>query len=407
MIKKINSIVKEYPGKFWILLSASFIDNLGRTMIGPFLALYITRKLDVGMTEAGSILGLFLISGMIGSTISGALTDKIGRKSILLFGLVFSAVSSLSLALAESLNSFYLIAVFVGLLSNMGGPARHAMVADLLPEEKRTEGFGTLRVTNNMAWIIGPMIGGFLASYSFTTIFIIDIISSLITASIVLLFIPETKNYLEEKRETESLLKTFKGYGDVLRNRQFMLFISLCAFMWIAYRQCYAPLSVYMRDVHGFTAGNYGSLISINAVLVVLFQFPITRQIKKYAPYLVLSAGLLFLMTGLLLFSISYTYLLFLSAIIFISIGEMLLIPISQSMVVSFAPEDKRGRYLALNMISWNLPSALAPLIAGLILDNLNPDWLWYASAMFCLISLIGFLLMHRFSTTDTITKEE
>jgi len=67
MINKIKSVFNEYPRKFWVLISASFIDNIGRTMIGPFIALYITQKLGVGMTEAGTVIALFMISGMVGS----------------------------------------------------------------------------------------------------------------------------------------------------------------------------------------------------------------------------------------------------------------------------------------------------------------------------------------------------
>ena len=159
----IKSTFKEYPSKFWILVGSRFIDGLGGTMIMPFFALYLTAKFDIGMTQAGVILGLFSISGLVGSMFGGGLADKFGRRKIVLAGLVISALSSLSFGLVNSLSAFYPLAIVVGLFSNMAGPAHGAMVADLLPEEKRAEGFGILRVSGNLSWIIGPTLGGFFA----------------------------------------------------------------------------------------------------------------------------------------------------------------------------------------------------------------------------------------------------
>ena len=78
------------------MVGVSFIDRIGGTLLFPFFALYITQKFNVGMTEAGILLGMLSLFGLIGSTIGGALTDKFGRKQLILFGLVFSALSTLT-----------------------------------------------------------------------------------------------------------------------------------------------------------------------------------------------------------------------------------------------------------------------------------------------------------------------
>ncbi|MCJ7825785.1 MAG: MFS transporter, partial [Anaerolineales bacterium] len=173
MFIRIKETYNEYPRTFWTLVGASFIDRLGGTMIFPFFALYVTRKFNVGMTQAGVLLAIFSLAGLVGSMIGGALTDKFGRRGMVLFGLVFSALSSVSMGLVNDLSSFYLLAIFVGSLSNIAGPAHQAMVADMLPEKTRTEGFGILRVGGNLAWIFGPMIGGFVAGRSYLMLFIL------------------------------------------------------------------------------------------------------------------------------------------------------------------------------------------------------------------------------------------
>jgi len=94
---RLRSIYNEYPRHFWTLLLATFIDRVGGAILYPFFTLYITQKFGVGMTTVGMIFGTFAVTGMVGSMIGGALADRLGRKPLILFGLVISAVSSLYL----------------------------------------------------------------------------------------------------------------------------------------------------------------------------------------------------------------------------------------------------------------------------------------------------------------------
>ena len=194
------------------------------------------------MTQAGVLLAIFSVSGFLGSMIGGALTDKFGRRGMVLFGLVFSALSSLSMGIVDELSVFYLLAVVVGLLSNIAGPARQAMVADILPEEKQAEGYGILRVAGNLAWIMGPTIGGFLAATSYLLLFILDAITSLITAVIVYKLVPETKPKVPEEQRQETILETLVGYRVVIGDKIYMAYLMTSMLMLIVYQQMYNTL---------------------------------------------------------------------------------------------------------------------------------------------------------------------
>ena len=86
----------------------------------------------------------------------------------------------------------------------------------------------------------------------------------------------------------------------------------------------------------------------------------------------------------------------FILAMVIITIGEMIVSPVAQALVARFAPEDMRGRYMAIFGISWSIPFMIGPLLAGLILDNLNPNLLWYATGFVGLLSVLVFLYLHR-----------
>jgi MFS family permease len=405
MITTFTSTLKRYSPRFWVLVGSSFIDALGSTMAFPFFSLYITYKFGIGMAEAGVLLGLFSISSFVGGMIGGALTDRFGRRGIVLFGLVFSALSSVAFGVINEYAVFYVLAVVVGLLSDVAGPAYQAMVADILPEEQRAEGYGILRVTRNLSWVIGPMIGGFLITYSYLYVFIADAISSLIVAGIFLKMMPETKPEREAGEDPEPLLDSFLGYFKVAKDGLFLAFAVAMIFNLLAYQQIYSTLPVFLRDVHSIPDSGYGYLMSANAFLVVLTQFWVTSKVSKKKPMRMLALGTFLYMIGLVMYGLVSAYALFLVAMLIITVGEMVVLPTSQALVAKFAPEQMRGRYMAFFSLSWLLPRTFGPGAAGLILDSPNPNWLWYFCGISCLVAIGLFLFLNKRMEQRTATQ--
>jgi len=310
-LERIRYIYAEYPRQFWILVLGTFIDRVGGAVMFPFFTLYVTRKFSVGMTEVGVIFGLFSIASVVGSMFGGALADRLGRKGMLIFGLITSASTSLLMGLVNSIELFFASALFVGLFANAGGPAQQAMVADLLPEEKRAQGFGILRVVVNLSVTIGPAIGGLLAARSYLLLFICDAVLSLITAGIVALAIRETRPAPREGEPEQTMVQTFRGYLDVLRDVTFVLFIGAGILMELVYMQMNTTLAVYLRDAHSVSEQGFGYIISLNAAMVVLFQFSITRWISKYRPLILMAAGALLYAIGFGMYGFVSAYILF------------------------------------------------------------------------------------------------
>lgn len=384
-----------YPRAFWIFCVIVFIDRLGGALLFPFYALYLTQKFGISMTEVGGLFALFSVSGFVGSGLGGALTDRLGRRGVLIFSLIMSSLSALVMGVVNSLAAFALLSVVVGVLGSVGGPAHDAVVADLLPPEKRAEGYGIIRVVFNMSVVIGPAIGGFLASRSYLALFIADAVISLIAALIVQLSLPETKPAPHPDAQPETVAQTFGGYGRVFRDSLFMAFVFVTFLEVIVYMNMNTTLGVYLRDVHSVPLVKYGWIISLNAIMVVLFQFGITRALRNQKPMLMMAAGTALYAIGFAMYGFVNTYLMFLLAMVVITIGEMVVSPFSQALVAQFAPEEMRGRYMAVFGLSWGAGFAVGPALAGLVLDNLNPSWLWYACGVVGTISALGFMLLN------------
>lgn len=394
-MNRLRTIYLEFPRKFWIVVAVSFVDRVGGTMLFPFFALYITGKFNVGMTQAGAILGLFAISGLFGGMIGGALTDKFGRRKLILFGLVFSALSTLTLGLVKEFNVLYPLAILIGLLSDLSSPAHAAMIADILPEEKRQEGFGVLRVVGNMAWIIGPTIGGFIAGRSYFVLFVSDAVISCIVAVLFYFLISETQPERQPGQEREGILVTFAGYFKVLRDMAYMAFLVAGMLMGLVYQQMYNTLSVYLRDYHGINPQGYGFMLTSSAITVILFQFWVTRLIKRRPPFSMMAFGTLFYVLGFGMFGFISVYWLFVLAVVIITVGEMIIMPTMSALAANFAPAEMRGRYMAVFGLTYMIPAAIGPGAAGIILDNYNPNLIWYIGGGLCAVAALGFYALH------------
>jgi len=157
-------------------------------------------------------------------------------------------------------------------------------------------------------------------------------------------------------------------------------------------------LPVFLRDQHGFPANKYGLLSSLNASMVVLFQFFITRLISKYKPFKMMALGVFFYGIGFVMYGFVSNETWFFVAMAIITTGEMTVASFSQSLVAGFAPEDKRGRYMAIYSLKRTIPRLFGVLIAGWIMNEFGGNTLWYVTGILCLIAAVGYLLLDTLS---------
>ncbi|MBM3124330.1 MAG: MFS transporter [Chloroflexi bacterium] len=391
-----SKVYHEFPRTFWIVVVITFIDRIGGALLFPFFALYITSKFHVGMTDVGVLFAAFSVSSFAGSAIGGALTDRLGRKGVIIFGLIASSFSTIAMAYVGSFQAFFMLAFFVGILTDVAGPAHQAMVADILPEKQRADGYGIIRVAFNLSVVIGPAIGGFLAAKSYLLLFYSDAVISLITVILISVLLPETKPEAHPDSPKETMAGTFAGYGKVFRDTMFMLFLGAVMLEVLTYMNMNTSLGVYLRNQHGTLESGYGFLLSLNAAMVVLFQFPITRRIENPPPFVMMAVGTFLYAVGFSMYGYVSTYVWFMIAMVIITIGEMIVAPVFQALVAAFAPEEMRGRYMAVSGFSWGIPFAVGPYLAGLIIDGPKPHLLWFAAGGVGLMSVLGFLALHR-----------
>jgi MFS family permease len=376
------------------MMMGMFIDQIGGNLIYPFFALYVTAKFGVGLTQVGILLGAMTAGGIAGGLIGGWLTDKIGRKIIILFGLLVSGLFSITIIFIQRFELLIGVGLLVGLLGSMSGPAYNAMMADIIPEEKRVSAFGVSRVVFNLTVAIGPLIGGYIADYSYNWLFIGDAITSAVTFLLVLKMLPESKPSIALE-STEPERGNGGGYMRILKDKNYIFLLICMMLMFAVMMQMLSTLSVYMRDVHSFPNKYYGYILSLNATMVVMMQFWVSRKMEKLPPLIAITIGAVFATIGYTMFGFIDSIWMFALAMAILTIGEMIIDPLSQALAAKFAPMEMRGRYMAALHFSLSISNLFTPYLAGLVIDNYEPRWIWYTCGIVGSMAILGFTSLY------------
>ena len=149
-----------------------FLSTIGTSMIWPFLMIYVSEKLDQPLTAVAFLLTINSATSLIAAFIAGPITDRLGRKWILIISLIGNGVVYLLMGQAITLAHFALLMVFRGLFTPLYRVGGDAMLADLVEPKQRPDAYALLRMSNNVGISIGPAVGGFIATSSYHIAFI-------------------------------------------------------------------------------------------------------------------------------------------------------------------------------------------------------------------------------------------
>ena len=392
MIANLRKTYHDFPKDFWSVMFGMFIDNIGGSLLFPFLTLYVTQRFGVSLIDIGWIHVVSTLVNIVGTSVGGALADKFGRKTISLIGLFGSALITIPLGLTGNWGVFIIFNLLTSFMGHFASPAFQALIADLLPSEKRSQGYSAMYVIGNLAAAIGPMMGGLLASRSFLLLFIVDCILSVGTGIFLMFKMPETQPEEAKTVKKQDLRETFAGYGAVMRDRVFVTLVALIVMTMMVYMNYNTTLSVYLNRLHGITAQQFGYLLTLNASMIVLFQFTVTRLTAKFKRSVMMFIGTMLYAIGFSMVGFGNTYAHFILAFAIVTTGELISSPLYQTIAAEFAPIDMRGRYMAFLNISYSFAAAVGPLVAGYVMESSHPQWVWYGGGMLCVIAAFGFL---------------
>ena len=171
MLGKIRHTRLEYPDQFWLMAFGMLISTLGSSMIWPFLMIYVSETLSVSLAVVTSLMTVNSMTNLLFSFISGPLIDRLGRKWVMVISLAGNGACYILMSMADSLPAFVILMALRGAFMPLYQIGSDAMMADMLVPQKRSDGYSILRMSNNLGIALGPAIGGFITSTSYSLAF--------------------------------------------------------------------------------------------------------------------------------------------------------------------------------------------------------------------------------------------
>ncbi len=395
MIERIRFAAENYPRQFWLLFWGQIISTIGASMIWPFLMIYVSGKLQLPLTVVASLLTINSAMGLVFSFIAGPITDRFGRKWVMVASLLANALGYLLLSRATQLSEFAVLMGFQGAFNPLFRVGADAMMADLIPEEKRTEAYSLIRMSNNAGIALGPSIGGFIASSSYHLAFIFAAVG-MATYGMLLTFLAK-ETLPAGARHPAHPEGRLGGYGHLFRDKPFISFIPAFILTQMCVALIWTLLGVYMKNNYQIPESRFGLLPTTNALIVVFLQYFVTQFTKHRPPLAMMALGAFLYSIGVGSVAVMQGLWGFWLSMVTISLGELIIVPTSTTYVANLAPAEMRGRYMSLYTLTWGTAAGISPVFGGFLNDNFGVKYPWYGGFLIGMSSVAVYLALRYF----------
>lgn len=382
---------RTFPPTYWYLWLGILLNKLGEFVI-PFLTIYLTETRHLSAGQATSIIGLVGFGSFISRPIGGFLADKIGCHRTILLSLSCTTVTTLILGFAYESWLIVNVAFLLGFFNGLFGPASTAMIAGVVNDEMRIRAYGLTYWAVNVGASVAPLLAGFLASYNYLALFLLDALTTGSFAFLVWWRIPK----VSPGRTNHEQRKSFKGTIKVLRNEPLLFVLTALTFgfncIWF---QAYSALPLDMHS-HGLTNAEYGAALAMNGLVVIVLSIPLNHLLKRF-PHAYVLAGASFMLAlgfGLTIFASNLWFYAF--TIVLWSIGEIAAVPLTTAIIADLSPPHSRGIFQGILGAALGLASFAGPILGGLIIEHLGTRVLWLSCFIFGNILVLGYLTLRQ-----------
>ena len=276
--KGIASLVEGLPPTYWLIWTGTLINRLGGFVI-PFLTLYLTTQRAIPVSQAALMVSLFGAGSFLAQLSGGELTDRLGRRPVMLMSFFITPIFMITLGLARGLMLISIATFIVGFFTDLYRPAVGAAIADLVPPESRTRAYGYNYWAINLGAAVAPVLAGLVAAYNYLILFVADALTTAIFGFIVFFGIRETRP-VEAHHASHTPLG--ERIAQLKRAPILLMFSLITLFFGMIYTQGYVGLPLDMQS-HGLGPGQYGTAIALNGFLVILVTIPISNMAAEMA----------------------------------------------------------------------------------------------------------------------------
>ena len=381
-----------------IIFITVFIDLMGFGILIPILPTFASKELQISDFGIGVIVASFSFMQFVFNPIFGRLSDKIGRKPIIVFSLLITSLSYLWFSFADS----FIILLLSRMLAGFGGSnisVAQAYIADVTDETNRAKGMGLIGAAFGLGFVFGPMLGGILAQYGYDVVGYASATFSFFAFLFASFRLKESlKESNRSKEKTSYSIFTKDTVIEVFKNQQLRFTMLIYFIIVFSMANIYGTFALLAYKVYNFTDMQIGYLYGTIGVVGAIIQGGFIKRLsEKYKEEQLVIAGIFFMMIGLTGLPYGGTFLGI--AIIggILAIGSGILQPTILSMVSKNAKSGNQGSILGLNQSTASMARVLGPLWGGFAFEYINYQFPFLTGGLATFIILLASIYFFNY----------
>jgi MFS family permease len=387
--KGLRALVEGLPPTYWLIWTGTLINRLGGFVI-PFLTLYLTAQRDIPVSTAALMVSLFGAGSFLAQLTGGELTDRLGRRPVMLLSFSITPVFMVLLGLARDLALISICTFMVGFFTDLYRPAVGAAIADLVPAESRTRAYGYNYWAINMGAAVAPLLAGLIANYNYFILFVGDALTTAVFGLIVFFGIRETRPAEAHHTSTVPLRERI---SQVKRAPILLIFSLITLFFGIIYMQGYVTLPLDMQS-HGLGPADYGAAIAVNGLLIILVTIPVSNMAARWPRFETVAVAAALLGIGFGFTALATNLPLFALSVALWTLGEIAGTSVGPTIIADLSPVELRGLFQGIFGAAWGLSYFLGPLVGGWVYEYWGNTALWIGCLILGLVVALCYLAL-------------
>lgn len=392
MYREIFSHIRTFSSNFWIVIAVTLINQMGN-MAFVFLVIYLSKHLGFSLTDASSAFAVFCAATLFGGLFGGGIIDRLGALRILIVVLFVNGLILLAFPLLHDYYSVILICIMWGCSYGLYRPASQTLISYLSMTGLHKITFSVYRLALNLGMSIGPAIGGYLATHSFSSIFFINGVANLFACIILILGLVRSSWFNYRPALQRKMEFTLKWLTQDVALRIFLLGLLPITMVYVQHE---STLPIFLNSNLGFSLSFYGLLFTLNTLLIVFLELLLNIAMIKWSYRVSFMLGSLLITIGFSgMYYANQEWHIILLTIIW-TVGEMILFPSASSYIAEIAPEERRGSYMSLFSTCSNLGMLFGPLGGAFVMQEFGAGGLWIACGLVGIMSIIMFIFLRQ-----------
>lgn len=381
--------VQRFNFSVWTVLTGTLIARTSFFMAWPFLIVFLYQDYGASAIEVGGMLAASAVVGAVTGLYSGYLSDKFGRKWVMVAGSWIAALAYSGIGIADQIWQFYVLIVITGLMRPMIEAPAKAVIGDNLSNVKDRELALNIRYfLLNLGGAVGPLLGITLGLTHPQSLFFFAGGTYLIYGFWLLFGIERKGRYIQPDR---TALPNFTSTLRVISKDNIFVKLMVANFiMMFVYGQVESSIpQVIVRTSVSDAAQIVAGLVLVNTMTIIVFQFPMLKWLESLPLFVRTRIGMGLMAVaqiGFLLTPADWPIGWAIACFI-LSMGEVIAFPILNVQIDRMAPAHLRGSYFGAAAL-YSLGFAIAPLIGGVVIESLSSNWLFGVCFVLCLVMI-------------------